>query len=114
MKKLFTNKLSRSIFIFLLIAITIITYQYLNDKDAKSMLYYIIIYLFFNLLSTNNLLSLDVTNIIDRLNQFCIKNWVTVIIFTLFVIFCENYVENKEAIIRGFNKGYNNGYNGNK
>jgi len=106
MNKILTNKLSKSIFIVMLLVITIITYRYINDKDVKSKLYYIFIYIFLNLLSINNLIYDDIKKIINSINEFCTKNWFNIIIVTLFIIFCENYVENKDAIIRGYYKGF--------
>jgi Na+/citrate or Na+/malate symporter len=106
MKQILTNKLSKSIFIITLLVITIITYRYINDKDLKSKLYYIFIYILLNLLSINNLIYDDIKKIINSINKFCAKNWFNIIIVTLFILFCENYEENKNAFVKGFKKGY--------
>ena len=102
MKKLFTNKFLISI---LFVGITILTLSLrsiiANEKhDIKTLLFIFQVYLITSLFSTNDLVPKSVKETINRINYFVKNGWFNLILFCLFVVFIEYYVEIKTVLLK--------------
>lgn len=102
MNKIFTNKFSISILLIGLIISTLsLRFIISNDKhDIKTLLFIFQLYLITSLFSTNDLVPKRVKETINRINYFIKKGWFNLILFCLFVVFIEYYVEIKTLLFK--------------